>query len=139
MATGEVVVGYNVLVSFNGAIAAQRGASVKFNGDVIDVATKDSEWWKEFIAGLKDWTVDCNGLYAVTGGAGAALAGEFLNQGGTPPSVTITVQDSQTSLMLIEGSAIIKSIDIAAAYTEGSTFTAAFQGSGKPTVLLGLS
>jgi predicted secreted protein len=48
------------------AIALQRGGSFNFNGDAIDVTTKDDPTFKSFLMGHVEGEITCDGLLDIT-------------------------------------------------------------------------
>ena len=61
--------GYDILVQTGGVtVVGQTGAGLYFLADMIDVTTKDSNKFKEYLAGEKGGTITVDGLYDVTGG-----------------------------------------------------------------------
>ena len=51
-------------------VALQKGASLNRSAETIDTTTKDSQGWKEFISALKEWSIDCDGLYTLPTASG---------------------------------------------------------------------
>ena len=62
--------GYDILVQTGGvAVVGQTGTSLDFVADMIDITTKDSNKFKEYLAGEKGGTITIDGLYDVDTGA----------------------------------------------------------------------
>ena len=58
--------GYDILVQTGGvAVVGQTGTSLDFVADMIDITTKDSNKFKEYLAGEKGGTITIDGLYDV--------------------------------------------------------------------------
>lgn len=61
--------GYDILVQTGGvAVVGQTGTSLDFVADMIDITTKDSNKFKEYLAGEKGGTITIDGLYDVDTG-----------------------------------------------------------------------
>ena len=61
--------GYDILVQTGGvAVVGQQGTSLDFVSDMIDITTKDSNKFKEYLAGEKGGTITIDGLYDVDTG-----------------------------------------------------------------------
>lgn len=59
------------LVKLNGSpIAHQQDATMNLNMDLPDATDKDDAGWTDHIAGLRDWSVDVNGLIDFTSSFG---------------------------------------------------------------------
>lgn len=43
-------------------IAGQKDASLSLDKETIDVTTKDSNGWNEYLHGVKSWSIDCSAL-----------------------------------------------------------------------------
>lgn len=134
MALGDdIKVGYYVVVSYAGAlIGAQRNATLKMDQEVIDITSKDSEWWKEHFAGFRTWSVDCDGLLLPADAGQAALVTALLYTGDTP-TAPVNISFYSGSTLAFSGTATIKSIEIGAPYQEAGTFKASFEGVGPLT------
>lgn len=54
-------------------IGGQTGATLNRSAETIDVTDKTNNGWKESMAGLKEWSVDCDGFIVVDDAGIAAL------------------------------------------------------------------
>ena len=45
------------------AVAESRTFTLTQNQAVIDLTNRDSAWWAQFIAGIRDWEISGDGLY----------------------------------------------------------------------------
>jgi TP901-1 family phage major tail protein len=109
-------------------IAGQRNATLSLSGDNIDTTAKDTGDWRTFLAGLKSWTLSCDGLYVDGDSALAELQTRF--EAGT--AVTITME--KPGVWTATGDAIITSLDYDAALEDAMTVSAEFQGTGAVTI-----
>jgi predicted secreted protein len=102
--------------------------SLDLGADDIDITSFDSDGWKEFLAGLKEWSGSMEGNFKPTDAAGqkAILAAWAA---GTPITFTFKV-DGTTSF---SGSAFVKpSIEVPV--DDKATFSCDFQGTGALTL-----
>lgn len=110
------------------ALAGQRGATLNRSGDTIDVSNKVTGDWKEFIAGAKEWSVDCDGIVMKDDTSFTDLEAKF-NAGDV-----IDVQFSNDGKDWgYEGKAIIVDFPIDTPYDDAVTYTVSLQGTGALT------
>lgn len=128
-----VIRGVDVLVSLKTGteyvtLGGQKDATLSASSDTIDVTTKDEGDWRKFLAGLKSWTISCEGLYVDNDTAQTALWNAFLN------AQEVDIKMSKQNSFTASGKAIITSIEHAAAMDDALTFSVEFQGTGALTV-----
>ena len=117
--------GIDVLVKVGAnAIGGQRGATLNRSGEAIDATTKDSAGWKENLAGLKEWSVDCDGLLVVDDTAYDALETAFM------ASEAVTIEIAMPSGKKYSGSALVTDFPIEAPYDDSVTYSVSFIGTG---------
>lgn len=56
-------------------IGGQTGATLNRSAETIDVTDKTNEGYKEYMAGLKEWSIDCDG-FCVIADQGIAILDE---------------------------------------------------------------
>ncbi len=76
------IAGCDVLLKVDGtdgrsakAVGGQTGATLNRSAETIDVTDKTNSGWKESMAGLKEWSVDCDG-FIVADDAGITVLDE---------------------------------------------------------------
>ena len=118
-------------------VGAQRGGSLKINNDLIDITSKDSDWWKEYLSGLRDWTIECNGLFLVDDpardigtdalqlGQAVLISFQMTYYVGSPATVYYDIY---------RGQGIVKTYEANMPYTEATTYTTSFTGKGAFTI-----
>ena len=102
--------------------------SLDLGADDIDVTSFDSDGWKEFLAGLKEWSGSMEGNFKPTDTTGqkAILAAWAA---GTPVTFTFKV----SSTVSFSGDAFVKpSIEVPV--DDKATFSCDFQGTGALTL-----
>lgn len=122
--------GIDILVSVKSgddyvAVGGQRGATLNRSSETIDVTNKVSGDWKCSIAGLKEWSVDCDGLLLLDDAAYIALEAAFL----AGDEVEIQIAGTKSALSF-SGPAIITDFPIEAPYDDAATYSLSFTGAG---------
>ena len=105
-----------------------NGFSVK--GDTIPVTTKDSNGWKEILAGTNSFSFDADGVFddAASFGYNDLLDVMKLKQ-----PVTVRISTEVSGEHYQEGSVVITALDKTAPMEDRVTFKASFEGNGEPT------
>lgn len=106
-------------------VGGQRSASLSRTSETIDVSNKVSGDWKRSIAGLKEWSVDCDGLLLLDDAAYIALEEAFLDG----DEVEIQIAGTEGSVSFV-GPAIITDFPIDAPYDDVATYSLSFTGAG---------
>lgn len=123
----NILKGLEVLVSVGEvAVGAQRGASLNRSADVIDVSNKVSGGWRKSLTGLKEWSVDCDGLFAYDDEGYKALEVAF-NEG---EEVDLKIGTADGSVNY-SGKAVITDFPIDAPYDDSATYSVSFTGTGE--------
>ena len=108
-------------------LAGQRSATLNRAGETIDVTTKDSNGWKESEPGLKEWSIDCDGLFVESDTAYEALETAFIN------GDKVSVELGMPSGLKYSGQAIITDFPLEAPYDDNVSYSVAFAGDGELT------
>ena len=107
----------------NKKVAGQRGASLSISADEIDTTNKSNGQFKTFLAGLKEWTVSCDGLVCASDAGYEALVEAFMN------GRTIKVQlKNEAGTFAYEGDVAIASMDFDAQYDDALTYSCELKG-----------
>jgi len=109
-------------------IAGQRNATLSLSSDTIDTTAKDTGDWRTFLAGLKSWTISCDGVYNVSDTAMLSLENAFLN--GTVIDIKLAKDTEWTAT----GQAIITSLDYDASLEDVMSYSIELQGTGALTI-----
>lgn len=123
------VKGIDVLVGIKNAttydtLGGQRGATLNRSSETIEVTDKVSGGWKENYSGIKEWSVDCDGLFVVDDAAFATLETAF-NAG-----TAIDVEISDGTNITYSGKAYITDFPIEAPYDDVATYSISLTGTG---------
>lgn len=108
-------------------IGGQRGATLNRSAETLDVTSKDSKGFKEFVPSFKEWSVEAEGLF-IDGDTGfKALEKSYMD------GTTLLVQMSTPSGDKYKGLAIITDLPLEAPYDDMATYSVTLQGSGELT------
>ncbi len=132
--------GIDILIKVDGeVIALQKGATLNRSAETIDTTTKTSGGWKEFVASLKEWSIDCDGLYTLPRASGTSsfrmLEDAFNN--GSEVDVEFALADEsdlvEGDTIGFSGKAIIVDFPLEAPMDDSITFSISLQGTGALT------
>ena len=114
----------NVLVAYS------KSCALTFKAATMDITTKDSILWADFLTTVKDWGITCDGLVALNSVANASnLFGLLVN--GTKVVVKFaTHEGGLVGNIYWYGDAYVNSLDINAGMDEPVSFSATFTGDG---------
>ncbi|MCD6177552.1 MAG: hypothetical protein J7K29_06920 [Candidatus Cloacimonetes bacterium] len=107
-------------------VGAQRGATLTINTDTIETTAKQDDW-AEFVAGKRNWTLDCDALVVITDNGRLALESAATN--GTEVQVKLVVDSKK-----YEGNGIITSYQITGSMGDVTTYSISIQGTGALTI-----
>lgn len=118
------------------AISGQQGLTINRSADSIEVTSKDTEGgWKAKIAGMKEWSIDNDGLYVMDDGSHILLSKAFDESA----PVCLKVINGKTKVGMFGGLAYITEYPIEAPYDDAMTYSLTFEGNGKLVDLSTLS
>lgn len=111
------------------AIGGQTGATINRSAETIDVTNKVSEGFKEYVAGWKDWSIDCDAF--VTLGDEGQEELETAYAKGIAVDVDIRVGgDENAKGVNYKGKAIITSLSTDLSQDDAVTYSLSLQGTG---------
>jgi TP901-1 family phage major tail protein len=105
-------------------VAGQRGGTLNIGTSDIDTSNKDGAGWEERIAGLRNWSIDCDGLHSESDTGLQKLENEII------AGNTVRVQFVMASGAKFQGDAIISDYKIDAPHDDVVTMSAAIKGTG---------
>jgi len=111
-------------------LGAQKNAVLNMNQDLPDSSTKDSKdgsstYWKDYVPGFKDWSVDADALIIEADTAYQQLETRYMT------SLTVKIAWSTPgSATKYTGTTYIKSLKLAAPSGDLYTCSCTLQGSG---------
>ena len=117
-------------------IANATSNSFDITADMIDVTSKDSAGWKEFITGEKGYTLSIEGIFEEDGsvGAGALSWKDVITDLTAGTGVTIVMTSNVSGDLKLSGAAFFSNLNLSATNNDKATFTATIQGTGALTV-----
>ncbi|MGG3561652.1 phage major tail protein, TP901-1 family [Neobacillus rhizosphaerae] len=120
---GVDVLLYAMVGTTKTVVGGQSGATLNRETNVIEVTSKESGW-AENLAGVKSWSIECEGYVVVSDSAYDALETAWEN--GTEIDVEVRVPSGNT----YSGKAIISEFPLEAPQDDALTFSLTLQGSG---------
>lgn len=104
-------------------VGGQRNATLSMAADELDITDKTTEGYKAFLAGLKEWTISCDGLVITDDEGYDALFEKFL------AGETIGVQlKNAAGTFSYKGDVSIISMDFDAPYDDALTYSCELKG-----------
>ena len=125
--TTAAVTGKNMTLSVEGDLMSEaRSFALHFAQATIDVTSKDSDDWGDFLAGRKEWSIDFEGMFIYNDVAKKVLCNHFIH--GTPTTMTciITMPDTST----FSGECVLESMDFDGPAEEALTISGSLKGRG---------
>jgi len=107
--------------------AYSKSCSLSLKAGTMDITTKDSLLWADFLPTVKDWSITCEGLVALNSAANFAKLSDYLIAG-TLIVVKFSIHDSGN--LYWYGSAYVTQCDMNAGMDEPVSYTATFTGDG---------
>jgi len=109
------------------AISGQQGLTINRSADSIEVTSKDTVGgWKSKIAGMKEWSIDNDGMYVPSADTHKLLAEAF--EASDPVCLKVINRKLQTAMF--GGLAYITDYSLEAPYDDAMTYSISFEGNG---------
>jgi len=109
------------------AIAGQQGLTINRSADSIEVSSKDTiGGWKSKIQGMKEWSIDNDGLYVADDDSHKTLSKAFNDS----ELVCLKVINQKEKKGLFGGLAIISDYSLEAPYDDAMTYSISLEGNG---------
>ena len=109
------------------AVCGQQGLTLNRSADSIEVTSKDTAGgWKAKLAGMKEWSIDTDGLYVLSDAAHRQLSAAFLNS----TIVACKIFNAKTSTDLFGGFAAVTDYSLEAPFDDTMTFSITLEGAG---------
>lgn len=109
------------------AIGGQQNLTINRSADSIEISSKDTDGgWKSYIAGMKEWSIDTDGIWIASDQSHEILSHAFEN--GDP--VCLKVYNNKTHKGLFGGLAVITDYPIEAPYDDTATYSMTLTGQG---------
>lgn len=132
--TENILAGKNVILEVYDAagenllaVGGQQGLTINRSADSIEVTAKGAAGgWKSKIAGMKEWSIEMEGLYVTNADGHATLRAAF-EKGDT---VSIKITNKATEKAMLGGLALVSDYSMEAPYDEAATYSISLEGSG---------
>lgn len=110
------------------AVAGQQGLTINRSKDSIEVTSKDTKGgWKAKVGGMKEWSIDNDGLYVGDDESHKILTKAFHDD----ELVSLKVINQRTETSLFGGLAIVTDYPIEAPYDDAVTYSISLEGVGE--------
>lgn len=118
------------------AVSGQQGLTINRSADAIEVTSKDTKGgWKAKIAGMKEWSIENDGLFVPSDETHKEL-GKVFEEGSM---VCLKVINAKTKTGMFGGLAVVTDYSFEAPFDEAMTYSIALEGNGALVDLSGLS
>lgn len=124
--------GFDILLKVKGStgtaevVAGQRNATLNRGKETIETTNKTTGGWKTFLPGLKEWSVDGDGVYIVDG-EGYALLEKAYNE---DEPIIVELGEAGAGELGFTGQAILTEFPIECPYDDSVTYSITLQGTG---------
>lgn len=109
------------------AVSGQKGLTINRSADSIEVTSKDTTGgWKSKIAGMKEWSIDNDGLYIPSHSSHKTLGTAFQNS----DPVCVKIVNGKTKASMFGGLAYVTDCSLEAPYDDGMTYSLSLDGNG---------
>lgn len=108
-------------------LGGQRNATLNRSKETIDTTNKTTGGWKTFLPGLKEWSVDADGVYVVSDRAYGILEEAYNND----IPITVELGEAGSGDIGFTGEAIITDFPVECPYDDTCTYTVTLQGTGE--------
>lgn len=109
------------------AISGQQGLTINRSADTIEISSKDTQGgWKSYLAGMKEWSIDNDGLFVPSDESHRILSQAFENS----DPVCVKVVDGKRKTGMFGGLAVVTDYPIEAPYDDAVTYSITLSGMG---------
>jgi TP901-1 family phage major tail protein len=115
-------------------IANLTSTDFELTKDTIDATNKDGSNYKEFLVGLSNWTMSCEGIFEEDGSTTNFSPKDLLDDMIAGDAITVVMTSNETGDLKLTGSAVMTSFAWNAPVNDVATFSCSLQGSGALTV-----
>lgn len=109
------------------AISGQQGLTINRSADQIEITSKDTQGgWKSYLAGMKEWSIDNDGLFVPSDESHSILSQAFENS----EPVCVKVVDGKRKVGMFGGLAVVTDYPIEAPHDDAVTYSVTLSGMG---------
>ena len=110
------------------AVSGQQGLTINRTADSIEITSKDTEGgWKSKIAGMKEWSIDNDGIYVLSDESHSELSKAFKNS----EPVCVKIINNKAKKGMFAGFAVITDYSLEAPYDDSMTYSMSLEGMGE--------
>lgn len=114
----------NVALYLDGMpLGGQQGAIINRQAEIINITNKIKGDWAEHLTGIKDWNIQCSGLYVINDKAFVLLQDAFINN--YPITVSVPLGD-----YTLKGKALITDFPLTAVFNKEFKYNVRLLGTG---------
>ena len=126
MATTNVINGTNIGIYIGGTkVNHADSASISLSHSLRDITSKDSAGWSESLEGLREWSLEGSGFFALDATYGfTELEGVLTARA----AVTVRFSTETSGDEYFEGTAFLTELSADAAVEDSTTFSMSFTG-----------
>ncbi len=115
-------------LSIEGAVLAEnRTFQLTMNQAVIDTTSRDSQWWVDSLAGLRDWEISGDGLYIFNDLAYRKLLYHYTNRSPATLTCVLTLADGTIT---VTGECILTNLTLPDPHDDAGTNSFTLKGTG---------
>lgn len=109
------------------SVSGQQGLTINRTADSIEITSKDTEGgWKSKIAGMKEWSIDNDGIYVLSDDSHKELSNAFENS----EPVCVKIINNKLKKGMFAGFAVITDYSLEAPYDDSMTYSISLEGMG---------
>ena len=112
-------------------LGGQRGASLSQSVETHEITVKGGDGWRDYIAGTREWSIDCDGIYFVDNESFELFNEAYLKR----KKLQINVNIPNTAKQY-EGKVLIENLDLDMNYDDLVTYSTTLLGSGALTIVV---
>lgn len=106
-------------------LAESRTFTLTQNQALIDLTNRDSAWWSQFIAGIRDWEISGDGLYIYNDIARRRLQNHYITR--TPATLTV-ILTLAAGVITLTASCILTNLTYPAPHDDAATISFTLKG-----------
>lgn len=138
-ASAQVIAGKDIILALYNldgskllAVSGQQGLTINRTAESIEVTSKDTKGgWKSKIAGMKEWSIENDGLYVPSDESHKVLSQAFDKQ----ELLCVKVIDAKRGRHMFGGLVAVTEYPLEAPYDDAVTYSITLEGNGALTDL----
>lgn len=115
-------------------VAHLTNLTLSFSGETIDLTSKDNNGFRDFIMGLKSFSLSAEGLTDFQPGTDNRNFDDLMTAARAGTSLTLLVKNAVTGDTTYQGTAYVTALELGSPMEAGLTFSTTLEFSGDITV-----